>query len=190
MWQMLKLHLKAGIPQLMDGVMERGAVIQRSLAVQRLSAPSQSVQMQMSHSPEAQRQSLSDRYLYPLMRMSLLLAVLLLEALARLPQQVRQLSPRLAARLQSRLDQYRYRLMQMYHRRVTRLRLAWDRLQLLKEKELPYHRQELASLVQRVGLMFGGWLIQAKHQAGQILVTVKRQIGQKLAAVKHQIGKR
>ena len=181
MWQMSRLHLMGGIHRLRDGAMELGETVYRSLEALRLSALSQSARMQMLRLLAMRRQSLSARYLYPLMRMSLLLAILLLEALARLVSRVRQMYRQAEARLQHPLDQYRYRLMQMYRQVVMRVQLGWDRLQRQERQRYPLQevlqrfRLELLRLLQAIPFRS---LAQHLQRLRQVLVSmVTRLLG-------------
>ena len=177
MWQMSKLHLMDGIRPLMDGVTERGEMGLHSRLVQRLSALSQSARMQMLRLLATRRQSLSAQYLYPLMRMSLLLVILLLGALVRLVSRVRQMYHQAEMRLQYPLDQYRYRLMQMCRQVVTRVQLGWDRLQLQGQRQYPLQevlqrfRLELLRLSQAIRLQSAVQRSQRLQQALASMVT-------------------
>ena len=177
MWQMSKLHLMDGIRPLMDGVTERGAMDLLSRLVQRLSALSRSARMQMLRLLAMRRQSLSARYLYPLMRMSLLVAILLLEALVRLVSRVRLMYRQQVMRLQSLLDRYQSLPMQMYRQVETQLQLVWDRLRSQEKPQYPQqemrqrYRLELLRLLQAIRFQSVAQSLLRLRQALALMVT-------------------
>jgi len=181
MWQMSKLHLMDGIRPLTDGETERGAMGLHSRLVQRLSALSQSARMQMLRLLATRQQSLSAQYLYPLMRMSLLLVILLLGALVRLVSRVRQMYHQAEARLQYPLDRFRYRLMQMYRQVVMRVQLGWDRLQLQGQRQYPLQevlqrfRLAVLRLLQAIRFLSPAQSLSRLQQA--LVSTVTRLLG-------------
>ena len=177
MWQMSKLYLMDGIPRLMDGVRERGVMGLLSQQVQRLSDLFQLARMRMSQQQEIRQQSLSDRYLYPLVRVCLYLAMLLLQALVRLVSQVRQMYRYQVTQLPHRLDRYQSLPLQTYRQVETRLQSVWDRLRLLVQQRYP--RQEtlqqhlLAALrrLQAIRLMSVAQSLSRLRQALASMVT-------------------
>ena len=210
MWQMSKLHLMDGIRPLMDGVTERGAMDLLSRLVQRLSALSRSARMQMLRLLAMRRQSLSARYLYPLMRMSLLVAILLLEALVRLVSRVRLMYRQVETQLQLVWDRLRSQEQPQYPQQEMRQRYRLELLRLLQAIRFQSVAQSLLRLRQALALMvtqllelqviqsqhlrlrrlFGVLSMTVKRQAGLGLVQVKRQTGRLLMIVKRLIGKR
>jgi len=179
MWQMSKLHLMDGIPHLMDGVRERGVMGLLSQRVQRLSDLFQLARMRMLQQQEIRQQSLSDRYLYPLVRVCLYLAMLLLQALVRLVSQVRQMYRHQVTQLPHRLDRYRSLPMQTYRQVETRLQSVWDRLRLLVQQRYPRQetlRQHLLAALRRLQAIRFLSLAQSLSRLRQALASMVMQL--------------
>ena len=128
MWLMSRLHLKAGVPQLMDGVREHGAAKRQWLEQRVHSALFRLAQMRTSATQESQEQRLSERFLYPAMKMLVYEVYKALVLLAQFLSRVQQRFLPLVLQAPERLAQFQSRLMQALRSLVSLVRGHWVRL--------------------------------------------------------------